>query len=754
VTLQPATGAGTLTLRNDALAVAFDAATGDLVSCVDLRSGDELLRHPGCSVPVDPGSGPTLERDHIGLVQRDGEGEAVGDPLAGAPERRLVASAQASTADGQTLSLSIESGELAWTVDYTVAADAPILGRRLRVRAAGDSTPVLRGAVYRSAFLAPGDDVEVIFPGNVPFAYRRLDDVPDGRPLLPVGVGGYVAQHGQAVLWSQRAARGVATWFHSDDEYTSFSLIPNGGAVAASHTLHVATPLPPGREQVLGTQFLWIAHGTRDDALRSFRPVHERVGLRAPERPLRDLGRRVIYCGHPGGLPEQYFTGFGGFTAMAAYVPRLAEMGVDVFWLMPVFEHGGGATHNLYSPYDHVSVDAIYGSNGELDAMARAMKGAGIDIILDVVPHGPPEESHQAAEHPEWQCRNEDGSPVLKWNSLAFDNGNPGWQRLMADEVASWVDRIGMAGIRIDVAGGSPPNWDPATGKRPTQATLGAGLGMMRALREGILARRDDVLLLPEEANGPDTFYRHADITYDFQLLFTFYELERRRATAEQWAQTLRTLLHDQALTLPEGALKMRFTATHDTTFHLGLSRPMDIFGAPRARALLALCILAEGVPMIFTGEEDPQLYRRLPPAERIRNHPKLQPFREEWAEQFPKLDPDMEAAPSDDDSKVAFIGSLTRLRHELPAMAGGADYASVRAGGGVLSFTRRAGDAVAVVLISFADSATTSTVSLPQSLAAVSRWRDELSGDTLRGGAEVKATMQGHGVRVLVPAE
>jgi glycosidase len=420
---------------------------------------------------------------------------------------------------------------------------------------------------------------------------------------------------------------------------------------------------------------------------------------------------------------------------------------------MPVFEHGGGAKHNLYSPYDHVSVDPIYGTEEELRSMARAMRDAGIDVILDVVPHGPPEDSHQAGEHPDWECLAEDGTPVRKWNCRAFDNGNPGWQRLMADEVASWVDRIGMAGIRIDVAGGSPPNWDPSTGRRPTQATFGAGLGMMRALREGILARRDDVLVLPEEANGPDTFYRHADITYDFQLLFTLYELERRRSTPEQWAATLRTLLYDQALTLPAGALKMRFTATHDTTFHLGLARPMDIFGAARARALLALCILAEGVPMIFTGEEDPQLYRRLPLADRIRNHPQLAQRREAWAKQFPSLDADMDAPPSDDASKVQFIAALTRIRHDLPAMGGTADYAAVQATGGVLSFTRQSGDDVAVVLISFAGDAQTTAVTVPSALAATPRWRDELSGDLLAGGTRMEIPMQGHGVRVLVPA-
>jgi hypothetical protein len=76
-----------------------------------------------------------------------------------------------------------------------------------------------------------------------------------------------------------------------------------------------------------------------------------------------------------------------------------------------------------------------------------------------------------------------------------------------------------------------------------------------------------------------------------------------------------------------------------------------------------------------------------------------------------------------------------------------------VQATGGVLSFTRQSGDDVAVVLISFAGDAQTTAVTVPSALAATPRWRDELSGDLLAGGTRMEIPMQGHGVRVLVPA-
>ena len=64
-----------------------------------------------------------------------------------------------------------------------------------------------------------------------------------------------------------------------------------------------------------------------------------------PEKPIVDANRTVIYeCN------ERLFAETEAFKAIEAYVPTLAEMGVNVLWLMPVHPIGSDAKA-VGSPY-------------------------------------------------------------------------------------------------------------------------------------------------------------------------------------------------------------------------------------------------------------------------------------------------------------------------------------------------------------------------------------------------------------------
>ncbi len=101
-----------------------------------------------------------------------------------------------------------------------------------------------------------------------------------------------------------------------------------------------------------------------------------------------------------------------------------------------------------------------------------------------------------------------------------------------------------------------------------------------------------------------------SDLTYDAQLYFAMSDLLDRKATPEEWAGALQRFLHDQQQALPPGALKMRWISNHDTvSWTFQKKRPLEAYGADRMRALLALCALVEGVPMLYQGDEDPAIY-------------------------------------------------------------------------------------------------------------------------------------------------
>lgn len=631
------------------------------------------------------------------------------EPLPG-PETAARLESHRTSADGRTLTLHVRSGPFRVTADYTLHGDAPVVSRTFTIQNVEGRREIVRGAACMLPSVKLGDDDAAIFPDALPV---------DDQPVAGISASGVLrpsSQDGLVFLWSRATQGGVGAWLPSEHEYAPPAVVPAGAGARIVHSLGIVAPIEPSRQESFGPQFIWLAHGSRDDVLASVQPVFDLIGLRAPAGGLERLAERVLYCGHPGGMPEKQFRDYGGFRALHAYLPTLKRMGIDVLWMLPIFEHGDGTRWNLYSPFDHFRISPLYGSEMELESLSAAAGAAGIRLMFDLVPHGPPDHTPLAKEHPEWVCLDEAGKPTYVWGQLAFDNAHPGWCAYMERAARHHAEHFGIVGARVDVAAGSPMNWGPNLGYRPSHATLGGGLAMDRAIRAGLRGGDRGVLLLPEEYTGCRIFYRDADLTYDAQLFFLMVELQERQAAPEQWAAQLQRFLHDQTLTLPPGGLKMRWTANHDTvSWTFQKKRPRDAYGFERARALLAMCCLIDGVPMIYQGEEDPALYG------------------------------------GKGESIVEYIGEVIACRKRLEALSRGrADYQAVTASGGVFACLRSRGNQRAVVLVSFNPESVECRLNLPKVLADVSRWMDELSGENLSGPA---IAMRPHQVRILTPA-
>ena len=334
--------------------------------------------------------------------------------------------------------------------------------------------------------------------------------------------------------------------------------------------------------------------------------------------------------------------------------------------------------------------------------------------MFDLVPHGPPDFTALAKEHPQWAARKQDGTLQYEWGQLAFDNHHPGWQEYMR-RAAEWNAReFDAVGARVDCAAGGPLNWNPAVTNRPSLSSLAAGLGMNRAIRQGYASVHPGVVLLPEEYTGANIFCGVGDLTYDAQLYFLQADLLASNAPPEQWARSFQQFLHDQSLTLPPGALKMRWISNHDTvSWTFQKQRPARAYGVERMRALWALCALIEGVPMLYQGDEDPAVYG------------------------------------GQGESNVEYLSQLYGLRKRLDALREGtADYISASATGGVFACLRSKGPEQALVLISFNPSAVETEVSLPP--GATGLVQDALSGQRVTSISPLRISLDPYQTRVL----
>jgi glycosidase len=637
----------------------------------------------------------------LGLATAVGAAEQGGPPLAKFTVSR----------DGEdsVLSMVVRTDPYEYRLEYALAAEQPTFSRQLTIRNVGAREIVLRNFALATPPLRVGPNQAAIFPGSLPVGDNCLARLQGNQDLRSR------SQEPLAVLWDGEKQRGLGTWYHCEEEFSPVIVRRAGTAAEIRHVQHIVARLKSGEAVTLGRQFFWIAHGSRDAGLAAVQPVYRSIHLRAPDHALSHLAGQILYCGHPGGTPEQHFRGYGGFAALQRYVPTLKKMGIDLVWLLPIWEHGDGRKWNLYAPFDHFRVSPLYGTADELRQLSAAYRQSGIGLLFDLVPHGPPDFTPLAKEHPEWISLDPQGKPIYAWSEYAFDNAHPGWQDYMR-RAAEWDARqFGAVGARVDCGAGGPLNWNPALGNRPSLSSLAGGLGMNRAIREGFLKANSQVLLLPEEYSGANIFYRVADLTYDAQFYFLMADLQSRTATPAQWAAALQTFLHDQQLTLPPGALKMRWISNHDTvSWTFQKQRPQRCYGLERMRALLAVCALIEGVPMLYQGDEDPAIYGGEGP------------------------------------SSVEFLARLYALRKELPAIGEGtADYQSVQASEGVFACLRRSAQQEALVLVSLNPQAVESTIRVPERLVA--DWRDRLSAETVRATPSFRMAMAPGQVRVLV---
>ena len=149
--------------------------------------------------------------------------------------------------------------------------------------------------------------------------------------------------------------------------------------------------------------------------------------------------------------PAPDHPGFG-FDDAAAVAPYLADLGVTHLYCSPYLQAAPGSAHG-YDVVDHSRLNAELGGDEAFGRMVTACRGAGLGILLDVVPN------HMAISSPEsqnaqWWSLLRDGrqSPYADWFDVDWDSAdNPGKVLVpvlgaplgeVADELELLEDRI------------------------------------------------------------------------------------------------------------------------------------------------------------------------------------------------------------------------------------------------------------------------------------------------------------------------
>jgi starch synthase (maltosyl-transferring) len=222
-----------------------------------------------------------------------------------------------------------------------------------------------------------------------------------------------------------------------------------------------------------------------DELFAAVERCQERHGYTQLEPPLGlDVDRvRARF----GAWYELFPRSFGGLKGTQEQLPRLAELGFDVLYLLPIHPIGTtnrkGKNNTLVagpddpgSPYGigsedggHDAVHPELGTHDDVRALCAAAAGFGIDVGLDLAINASPDHPW-LKEHPNWFHRRPDGTlkyaenPPKKYQDIYNVNWDTEDWRALWDEllrvVLLWVE-LGVKVFRVDNPHTKPiPFWE------------------------------------------------------------------------------------------------------------------------------------------------------------------------------------------------------------------------------------------------------------------------------------------------------
>ena len=141
--------------------------------------------------------------------------------------------------------------------------------------------------------------------------------------------------------------------------------------------------------------------------------------------------RAVVYQVYPRSFQDSNGDGIGDLRGILDRLDHLAELGVDVLWLSPVYR--SPQDDNGYDISDYQDIDPVFGTLADLDALIAALHARGMRLVMDLVVN------HTSDEHP-WfvESRSSTDNPKRDWY----------W----------W--RPARAGMTAGEPGAEPTNWE------------------------------------------------------------------------------------------------------------------------------------------------------------------------------------------------------------------------------------------------------------------------------------------------------
>lgn len=287
------------------------------------------------------------------------------------------------------------------------------------------------------------------------------------------------------------------------------------------------------------------------------------------------------------------YTPEGTLKAFESHLPRLAEMGVDILWFMPIQpigeENRKGDLGSYYSISDYTAVNPNFGTLEDFQSIVDQAHQLGMHVILDWVANHTSFDHVWVTSNPEFYTKDSlgnfpivaidnDGNPT-DWSDVAdlnYDNAT--MRDSMQAEMHWWMQNAGIDGFRCDVAGFVPYDFWNKT---------------ISSLRE----EYGDVFMLAEWED-PALIEAGFNAVYGWEFHHILNEVAQGHKTVDaiaEYAAKCDTVW-------PEQTMKMYFTTNHDENSWNGT---IEERMGDKGDAMYVIGLMMDrSFPLVYSGQE------------------------------------------------------------------------------------------------------------------------------------------------------
>lgn len=307
----------------------------------------------------------------------------------------------------------------------------------------------------------------------------------------------------------------------------------------------------------------------------------------------------ALVDGHPGWIMQgniyevntRQYTTEGTFKAFAKSLGRLKEMGVQTLWFMPIQPISKadrkGVLGSYYAIADYTAVNPEFGTLEDWKSLVDTAHSMGFKVILDWVANHTGADNRWLEQHKDFYVIDSatgkarmaaDWSDTRKLNYTNTVMGDS-----MINAMKYWLLQTNLDGFRCDVAGDVP------------DAFWVRCISQLKQAKPGIF--------MLAEGDKPELHEDGFDATYPWE----FFSMTKKVADGSRPAFALDSVLNKIDSTYPKNAIKMWFTSNHDeNSWNKADYGTMP--GAIHAPFAVLTQTLVRGVPLIYSGQEEPVL--------------------------------------------------------------------------------------------------------------------------------------------------